>query len=115
MGDGSYIFANPVACHQVAEARGLSVVVIVLNNAEWGAVRASVEGLYPDGYAAQVNEVPLTALNPSPDFVRVAQASRAWARRVSTADAFEAALAEALAHTAANRGLALIEVTIGRG
>ena len=114
MGDGSYIFANPVACHQIAEANGLSIVLIVMNNAEWAAVRHSVKSLYPDGYAQASNEVPLTSLAPSPDFVRVAEASRAWAKRVATADAFEAALAEALAHTGAGKGLALIEVTVGR-
>lgn len=114
MGDGSYIFANPVACHQIAEARGLSIIVIVLNNNEWGAVRHSVLGLYPDGYAAKANVVPMTALDPSPDFVQVAQASRAWARRAQTADEFETALAEALAHTSDNMGLALIEVSIAQ-
>ncbi|WP_425049749.1 thiamine pyrophosphate-requiring protein [Psychromarinibacter sp. S121] len=114
MGDGSYMFSNPVACHQIAEAKGLSVVLVVLNNTEWGAVRQSVVGLYPNGYAARSNEIPLTALEPSPDFVRVAQASRAWARKVSTAEGFETALAEALAHTRADKGLALIEVSIGR-
>lgn len=114
MGDGSYIFSNPVACHQIAEARGISIVLIVMNNAEWGAVRASVEGLYPNGYAARSNSIPLTGLEPSPDFPGVARASRAWARKVSTADGFETALAEALTHTNQNKGLALIEVTIGR-
>ena len=44
MGDGSYIFANPAACHQIAEALGLPVLILVLNNAEWGAVRQSVVG-----------------------------------------------------------------------
>jgi acetolactate synthase-1/2/3 large subunit len=114
LGDGSYIFANPVACHQIAEARGLSIVLIVLNNAEWGAVRASVLGLYPDGHAARANAVPMTGLDPSPDFAAVARASRGWARRVQSADQFETALAEALAHTEANKGLALIEVSIAR-
>ncbi len=114
MGDGSYVFANPVACHQIAEALGLSLIVLVLNNAEWGAVRSSVMQIYPDGHAARANAVPLTDLSPSPDFVKVAQASRAWARHVGDADGFEAALAEALAHVDAKRGLALIEVAIGK-
>lgn len=113
MGDGSYIFANPVACHQIAEARGLSIIVIVLNNAGWGAVRDSVRGLYPGGAAARANAAPLTDLSPSPDFTQIARASRAWACQVAAADAFEAALQEALAHTRADRGLALIEVAIG--
>jgi acetolactate synthase-1/2/3 large subunit len=114
MGDGSYIFANPVACHQIAEAKGLSIIVVVLNNSEWGAVRQSVLGLYPDGYASKSNSIPLTELEPSPDFVRVAQASRGWARRVKTAAEFETAVAEALTRTNADKGLALIEVVIGR-
>ncbi|WP_245605378.1 thiamine pyrophosphate-requiring protein [Roseicyclus elongatus] len=36
IGDGSYMFANPTACHQIAEALGLNILVIVLNNAEVG-------------------------------------------------------------------------------
>jgi len=114
VGDGSYIFANPVACHQVAEALGLSLVVIVVNNAEWGAVRASVAGLYPKGDAVAANRVPLTDLSPSPDFTRVAEASRAWARAVETPEAFDAALDEAVAHVRAGRGLALIEARVMR-
>lgn len=115
MGDGSYIFANPVACHQIAEALGISMIVLVLNNAEWGAVRQSVVDIYPDGHAARANSVPLTDLSPSPDFVQVAKASRAWARHARDADEFESALEEALEHVQARSGLALIEVTIGRG
>ena len=61
MGDGSYIFSNPTACHQIAEALALAVLVVVLNNAEWGAVRSSVTLLYPDGYASRANVMPLTS------------------------------------------------------
>tara|TARA_R110000850_G_scaffold168135_4_gene293196 strand:- start:559 stop:2274 length:1716 start_codon:yes stop_codon:yes gene_type:complete len=114
MGDGSYMFANPVACHQIAEALEISMIVLVLNNAEWGAVRQSVVDIYPDGHAARSNVVPLTDLSPSPNFMQVAMASRAWARRVKDADRFEEALAEALDHTQAQRGLAFIEVIIGK-
>ena len=60
MGDGSYIFANPVACHQIAEALALPVLVVIVNNGEWGAVRQSVLGIYPDGHAARTNAMPLT-------------------------------------------------------
>jgi acetolactate synthase-1/2/3 large subunit len=112
MGDGSYIFSNPVACHMIAEALDLSVVVVILNNAEWGAVRQSVLDVYPDGHAARSNRVPLTSLAPGADFVRIAEANRAWARRVSDRNSLETALDDAIAHTDAGRGLALIDVTI---
>jgi acetolactate synthase-1/2/3 large subunit len=109
MGDGSYMFANPTACHQVAEALGLGILVIVLNNAEWGAVRASVGGLYPEGAAARTNTVPLTSLKPIPDFTRTAEASRAWARRVTDPKDVLGAIEEALEVTRGGR-LALLDI-----
>jgi acetolactate synthase-1/2/3 large subunit len=112
MGDGSYMFANPVACHQIAEALELPLLVIVMNNAEWAAVRHSVTDIYPDGYAARANQMPLTALNPSPDFVQVARASRAFAAKVTNATELDESLKQALAHIAEKRGLALLDVTM---
>ena len=112
MGDGSYMFANPVACHQIAEALELPVLLVVVNNAEWGAVRQSVLGVYPDGYAAKTNAMPLTQLSPVPDFTKVAEASRAWARRVESGDDLPAALEEALEHIRTNRTLALLDVRV---
>ncbi len=112
MGDGSYMFANPVACHQIAEALALPVLVLVLNNQEWGAVRQSVIGIYPDGYAARTNQVPLVSLEPTPDFTKVAEASRAWAARVDAADKLPSVLAAALEHIASKRTLALVEIRV---
>ncbi|GGD42316.1 thiamine pyrophosphate-requiring protein [Sinisalibacter lacisalsi] len=112
MGDGSYMFANPVACHQIAEALNLPVLLIVLNNAEWGAVRQSVAGLYPDGHAVRSNAMPLTGLSPSPDFVKIAEASRALGLRAAHHDDFKVALVEALDHVGARRGPALIDVAV---
>lgn len=112
MGDGSYLFANPAACHQIAEALELPVLVLVLNNAEWGAVRASVAGLYPDGHAAKANVMPLTSLSPSPDLAMIAAASRAWSRRVDRVEDLDAALAEAIRVTREERRQALLDIRI---
>ncbi len=112
MGDGSYIFSNPTACHQIAEALSLPVLIIVLNNREWGAVRQSVIGTYPNGYAAQSNEVPLTSLDPTPDFVRVAEASRAWARKVDKPEDVPAAIEAALEAISDRQQHALLEISI---
>ena len=110
MGDGSYMFSNPVVCHQIAEALALPVLILVLNNAEWGAVRQSVLGLYPDGHAARANQVPLTGLQPIPDFTLVARASRALAFRAENHAEFAEMLDQALAHVRARKGAALIDV-----
>jgi acetolactate synthase-1/2/3 large subunit len=111
MGDGTYMFANPVVCHQIAEALELPILIIVLNNAEWGAVRQSVLGLYPEGHAARANQVPLTGLHPSPDFTLVARASRALAFRAGNNAEFTEMLDQALAHVRARKGAALIDVS----
>ncbi|MBT9385088.1 thiamine pyrophosphate-requiring protein [Pseudooceanicola sp. CBS1P-1] len=112
MGDGSYMFANPTVCHQLAEALALPVVVLVLNNGEWGAVRSSVEGLYPGGAAMRANAVPLTALTPSPDFARVAEASRAWSETVTEGAALPAALERAIDIATRERRQVLLNIAI---
>ena len=112
MGDGSYMFANPVACHQVAEAHGLNLLTIVFNNGIWGAVRGSTLGIYPHGHAARANVMPITSLEPLPDFCRVAGASRAWTARVERAEDLAAALAEAARVIREEKRQAFIEVKV---
>lgn len=114
MGDGSYMFANPTVCHQIAESLELPVVVLVLNNREWGAVRHSVTGMYPDGHAARANEMPLTGLTPSPDFTLTAQASRAHAERVSDGAELPEALARAIRIARGQRRQVLLEIDTSR-
>ncbi|MBY5905468.1 thiamine pyrophosphate-requiring protein [Rhizobium leguminosarum] len=112
MGDGSYMFSNPVACHQIAEAADIPLLILVLNNSEWGAVRHSVLGVYPDGYAAKSNAMPLVSLSPSPDFTLVAAASRAWTAKVDQADDLLPTLEIAIQHVTAKRTQALVEIRI---
>ncbi|HWM19822.1 MAG TPA: thiamine pyrophosphate-requiring protein, partial [Ilumatobacteraceae bacterium] len=112
MGDGSYMFANPVACHHVAEAHDIAVLTVVLNNAGYGAVRHSVLDLYPTGYAAKADEMPLTALAPTPDFAHVARACRAHAETVTDGTELPAALARAINVVAVEHRQALLDVHV---
>jgi acetolactate synthase-1/2/3 large subunit len=112
MGDGSYIFANPVACHQAAEANDLAVLAIVLNNGGYRAVHHSVMGLYPTGYASKGETVPLTALDPSPDFAKVAEASRAYAETVDDPAELAGALERAIRVVSIDRRQALLDVRV---
>lgn len=113
MGDGSYIFSNPVACHQICESLDLPVLAIVLNNEGWGAVRQSVTQLYPDGLAAKLNRMPLTSLHPSPDFTMVAAASRAFAVKVDDPAALRKVLEKAVETVMVEKRQAFVEVKIG--
>ena len=114
MGDGSYMFANPTVCHQIAEAMELPVITLVLNNEEWGAVRHSAEGLYKQGLATQVEEVPLTALQPSPDFCKTAQASRAYTETILNGEELPDALERAIKVATQEKRQVLLNIAIAR-
>jgi acetolactate synthase I/II/III large subunit len=66
LGDGSYLFANPVAVHHAATLHRLSVLLIVVNTAMWGAVRRATLGIYPQGEAARSNRPPFIELDELP-------------------------------------------------
>lgn len=112
LGDGSYMFANPTACHQVMQSCELALLIVIVNNAQWGAVKKSVEGLYPDGFAAKANRMPLTSLAPSPDFSQTASACGAWARRIDSCELLAQALEQALTVIKNEQRTAVLDVQI---
>jgi acetolactate synthase-1/2/3 large subunit len=111
VGDGSYLFANPVACHQTAASLGLPLLTVVFNNGIWNAVRRSTLYMYPEGKAAQANTMPITALNAMPDHAAIARAHGAHAERVEDGADLPAAIQRALAATKAGQQ-ALLEVIV---
>jgi acetolactate synthase-1/2/3 large subunit len=97
LGDGSYLFANPVVCHQLAAAEGLPVLTVVFDNGGYGAVKRATQAMYPQGAAVASGRIPLSDFAVVPDHARIIEAcgGRGW--RVETASALPAALAEAIA------------------
>lgn len=114
MGDGSYMFSNPTVCHQVAEALGLPIIVLVLNNGQWGAVKNSVEDLYGDALRKSAENIPLTELVPSPNFTKTAQASRAYTEIVLDGKELPAALERAVKVSMKDRRQVLLDIAIAK-
>lgn len=96
LGDGAYMFNNPVACHWVSAAHKLPVLTIVFNNRRWGAVRNSTLAMYPQGAAAADDGMFLADLSPSPDYAAIARAHGGHAETVERIDALAGALDRAL-------------------
>ena len=112
VGNGSYMFGNPTPFHYVAQAMNLPVLTIVSNNSRWQAVDASTRYVFPAGYAAALDPMPIVDLSPSPDFCKVAEASGAHAERVTDPAALPAAIRRALDQVAGGRQ-ALLDVITG--
>ncbi len=115
VGDGSYTFANPVACHQMAAQLGLPVLTVVFDNQGWQAVRMATLAIYPQGQAAQAAAMPLTSLAPSPDYAKVIEASGGHGERVEVPADFPDALGRALDVVRRERRQALVQVRLPLG
>jgi acetolactate synthase-1/2/3 large subunit len=95
VGDGAYIFGAPTAAHWVSRAYDAPVLWIIFNNRVWNAVKRSVLSHAPDGWAKRTG-MPLTELDPPPDYELVCQASGGHAERVEDPTKLPEALARAL-------------------
>lgn len=110
LGDGAYLFSNPVAVHHAAAMHGLPVLFVVMNNSMWGAVRGSALGMYPDGWAARSNEMPFTRLAELPAFETICAAAGGHGERVEDPGALPAGLERALAVVRDEKRQALLNV-----
>ena len=96
VGDGSYFFANPAACHHASRKHDLPVLTIVANNASWAAVDWSTRSVYPDGVAVRTGYADLSDLSPMPDFEEYVRSSGGHGERVAKRDELQPALERAL-------------------
>jgi acetolactate synthase-1/2/3 large subunit len=110
IGDGGFIFANPTACHWVAEAHGLPIVMVIFNNARYAAVRNATLSMFASGAAGRENGLGLADLSPSPPFERIAEAHGAFAARVDRPADLPSALAAARDAVLKERRHALVNV-----
>jgi acetolactate synthase I/II/III large subunit len=110
VGDGAYIFGAPTAAHFVSRAYELPVLWVVFNNRTWNAVKRSVLGYAKDGWAVKTETMPLTALEPAPDYEMICQACGGHGERVEDPAALPDALARALRIVREEKRQALVNV-----
>jgi acetolactate synthase-1/2/3 large subunit len=96
LGDGAYMFANPVACHYVAQMQNLPVLTVIYNNALYGAVRRATLDMYGKGVAAEADGRLLANL-PAPAFEKIVAAHDGHGEKVERPADLPAALQRAAA------------------
>jgi acetolactate synthase-1/2/3 large subunit len=95
-GDGSYVFSNPLAVHHAAASLGLGLITVVADNRVWNAVRRSTIAVYPDGRAAASETMPLSSLEPAPDYTKFVEAYGGHGEHVTDPDLLRPALDRAI-------------------
>jgi acetolactate synthase I/II/III large subunit len=110
VGDGSYLFANPAACHHASARHKLPVLIVVFNNSRWGAVDHATSNVFPKGHWRSGRGPSLSDLSPMPALERYAEASGGHGERVSTREELLPALRRALHVVEIERRQALVNV-----
>ena len=95
LGDGAYMFANPMVGHWVSGTHNLPILTVVFNNSRYGAVRRATLSMFKDGAAGENDGTVLADLGPSPAFETLAAAQGAHAERVEKPADLPDALARA--------------------
>lgn len=114
VGDGSYMFGNPLPYHFVQRAESLPILTIVTNNLQWYAVNRSTLAVYPKGKAAAANQMPLTSLDPSPAFEKMVETCGGYGAKVENPDDVMPALKKAFEAIRSGTPALLNVITEGR-
>jgi len=110
VGDGAYIFGTPTAAHWSARAHNLPVLTVVFNNRAWNAVKRSVSSHAPKGWAMRSGTMPISELDPAPDYEGIARACGNWAERVEDPGVLPEMLRQALRVVREDKRPALLNV-----
>jgi acetolactate synthase I/II/III large subunit len=113
VGDGTYMFNNPTACHLVAQAYDLPLLTIVCNNAIWHASKAATQQVMPDGWAVSTGNFPLCDLTPSPRYEKIVEAHDGYGELVDDPQQVLPALKRALKVVKEDKRQAVLNVICG--
>jgi acetolactate synthase-1/2/3 large subunit len=110
LGDGSYMFANPMVGHWISAVQNIPILTIVFNNSRYGAVRRATLSMFKDGVAGETDGRTLADLDPSPPFEEMARAQGAHAERVEKPGDLPDAIARARDIVVNDRRQAMLNV-----
>ncbi|MBI2553521.1 MAG: thiamine pyrophosphate-requiring protein [Candidatus Rokubacteria bacterium] len=110
VGDGAYIFGSPTAAHFVSRSYTLPILVVIFNNRAWNAVKRATKSYAPDGWAVRTGAMPMSDLDPAPDYELICRASGGHGERVEDPAQLPEALARALRVVSEERRQALLNV-----
>ena len=107
VGDGSFVFGEPLAALWASQMNNAPLLVVVFNNGCYNANKAPLKSAYPDGYSVRSCHFVGTDLTPSPRYDLLAAVVGAVGERVEDPGQVLPALHRGLAHVRAGRSVVL--------
>ncbi len=83
MGDGCFVFGQPIAAVWAAAREKAPFLTVILNNSCYQAVKSPTRRHYPNGASVSGDRYVAMDIDPSPDYAAISAASGAYAETVS--------------------------------
>jgi acetolactate synthase-1/2/3 large subunit len=106
VGDGGFYFGGPSSVFSVARQYKLPILVLLLDNTGWSAVKESTLRVFPDGEAKATDKFQANLL-PDADFAKIGEAFGAYGEKVSNPEDVPAALARCVKEVRGGRAAIL--------
>jgi len=113
VGDGSFVFGEPLAALWACRMSGAPILVVICNNGVYNATKGPLSQAYPDGYSVRGNRFVGVHLQPGLRLDLVAQAVEAAGERVEDPADVLPALRRGLEHVRNGRS-AIVDVILAR-
>lgn len=110
VGDGGFYFGGPSSVFSVAQQYKLPILVLLLDNTGWSAVKESTLRVFPQGEAKSTDKFQ-AGLMPNAEFTKVAEAFGAYGEKVVNPEDLPAALERCVKEVRGGRA-ALLHVRV---
>lgn len=110
-GDGSFNYNPVTSALGFAQQYHAPILMVVMNNQGYAAMKRIHLGYYPDGWAARTGDFPGTDILPSPDYAMIARAFGGYGERVEEPDQVQGALQRAIERVTCGQ-LALLDLVV---
>ena len=97
IGDGAFNYNPVLAGLGLYQEYQIPIIILILNNGGYGAMKLGYQRLYPEGSAVSQNTFLGTDITPAPDYIKIAEAFGAHGERLTIPSQIEPALKHALA------------------
>lgn len=106
VGDGGFYFGGPSSVFSVSRQYKLPILVLLLDNTGWSAVKESTLRVFPDGEAKSVDKFQANLL-PDAEFSKIGEAFGAYGEKVVNPEDVPAALARCVKEVRGGRAAIL--------